>query len=216
MTIGIAIPTYIGHIQYLERLLDSIAESTVLPKQVSISISETSLFPTRQYPFDIILSQSEDRRNPAENTNIALSKLSTDIFSIIGGDDMVHPQRNEFILWAFKNKDTRAVVHNILQADEIDEEFLKYRYDKPNIFPRFLDTINSISLHPISSRDPYVGFHNAMISFRKDIFSLLQYNERDDLIYVEDSFFTRDLVRKGIFLTYIENRLAIYLKDTHR
>ncbi len=39
MTLGIAIPTYIGHLNYLTQLLDSLEQSTILPNQVSISIS---------------------------------------------------------------------------------------------------------------------------------------------------------------------------------
>jgi hypothetical protein len=40
MTIGIAIPTYVGHIHLLDRLLDSIALSTVQPNEVAVSMSD--------------------------------------------------------------------------------------------------------------------------------------------------------------------------------
>lgn len=39
MTIGIAIPTYNNHLIFLNDLLTQISKSTILPKQVSVSIS---------------------------------------------------------------------------------------------------------------------------------------------------------------------------------
>jgi hypothetical protein len=39
MTLGIGIPTYIGHLWNLKNLLKQISKSTVLPTQVSVSIS---------------------------------------------------------------------------------------------------------------------------------------------------------------------------------
>jgi len=66
MTIGIAIPTYIGHIKFLERLLDSIEDSTVLPDQVVISASELKekLFIKDKYSFNITVLSPEGYRKP--------------------------------------------------------------------------------------------------------------------------------------------------------
>ena len=43
MTIGIAIPTHPTHVGYVYNLLEQINKSSILPNQVSISISEFSV-----------------------------------------------------------------------------------------------------------------------------------------------------------------------------
>ena len=87
-SIGYAIPTYKGHLIYLESLLDAIAESTVLPSEVSISISSTDeeIF-FKEYPFKLIVTKMLEPKNQSQNRNIAASKLTTDIITFFDGDD---------------------------------------------------------------------------------------------------------------------------------
>jgi len=219
MSIGIAIPTYKGHIEFLPRLLDSIAESTVLPNEVSVSVSEVDDIPEvllKEYPFILNVAINKNRRNPAQNTNTALRMLNTDILSIIGSDDMVHPQRNEFILKAFDNPKVNVVVHNILQSDVVDKDFFDIRYNDIDLLVDYIDTVTINSIHPISSMDDTIGFHNAMVSFKREIFDKFKYNENKSFIYIEDSLFTRELVKDGYHLSYIPHKLALYLKNPNR
>lgn len=215
MTIGIAIPTYIGHIELLDRLLDSIEESTILPTQVSISMSETIWLPMRNYPFDIIITHSDIKQNVARNSNIALSKLSTDILSVIGGDDMTHPQRNEFILSAFENEDTDVVVHNFLQSSEVDWLFLRNRYNRMELYVNYIDTLFPNIPYPTSAIK-HLDFANGFVSFRRKIFDQFKYDESPEMEYKEDSFYNRKLVESGIKISYIKQKLVLYLKNPFR
>jgi glycosyltransferase involved in cell wall biosynthesis len=113
MTIGVAIPTFSGHIHKLPRLLDWLDDSTVRPSQVSVSVSSCcQLELKRAYRFELIVSLSSHYKNPAQNRNLAASRLDTDIISFMDGDDLPHPQRNEFVLEAFRKDAIAALVHN--------------------------------------------------------------------------------------------------------
>lgn len=218
MTIGIAIPTYIGHVQYLERLLDSIAQSTILPKEVVVSISEVSEVPNilkHKYPFVINGYISGTKQNVAQNTNIALDMLTTDILSVIGGDDMIHPQRNEFILRAFENKNIDVVVHNFLQSDHVDHDFLNSRYNNMDLYVDYIDTIFPNQIYP-SSKIEHLDFANGFVSFRNEIFRKFKYNESPEAEYIEDSLYTRNLVESGYKISYIKQKLVLYLKNPYR
>ena len=99
MTIGIAIPVGKKDVIYLPRILDSLAESTIQPSQVSLSISGISKYQLpKEYDFEIIVSQVNYNLGAAANRNIAANNLSTDIISFIDADDMTHVQRNEYII----------------------------------------------------------------------------------------------------------------------
>lgn len=219
MTIGIAIPTYVGHIHLLERLIDSIAQSTVMPTEVAISMSEISEIPTflgkKSYPFVVNCHVWGTKMNVAQNTNTALSMLTTDILSVIGGDDMMHPQRCDFLLRAFQNRQVDIVVHNFLQSDHVNEDFLKSRYDLMELYIDYIDTVFPNQIYP-SNKKEHLDFANGFISFRSGIFERFKYDESPESEYIEDSLYTRALVEAGYGISYIKQKLVLYLKNPYR
>lgn len=215
MTIGIAIPTYIGHLHLLDRLLDSIAKSTVLPSQVCVSMSECGREITKDYPFELIVLCTPLKQNVAQNTNQALNMLSTDIVSVIGGDDMTHPQRNEFILRAFENDKIDVVVHNFLQTEQVDQKFLDSRYGLMELYVNYIDTLFPNIPYPTSAIE-HLDFANGFVSFRRGIFQRFKYDESPEAEYIEDSLFNRRLVESGYKISYIRQKLVLYLKNPYR
>ena len=105
MRLGVAIPCFIKHIDHCYKLLDSINEQSRLPDQVIVSCSSSKPedFVKREYKFPLTVITSEERKNSAQNRNIAASKLDTDVISFIDADDIMHPQRLEVIENAFKH-----------------------------------------------------------------------------------------------------------------
>jgi len=214
MTIGIAIPTYIEHIKYLDRLLDSIEASTVKPDEVSICMSECD-WKGGEYSFKLLITQLNDRKNPAQNLNTAISCLSTDIVSIIGGDDMIHPQRNQFLLEVFKHPHIHVVVHNFEYGKNENDYALLKDYDEIILHIDCLDTVTDKQIFPIcSSRD--IQYANGFGTYRREIFEQYFFNESEAAEFKEDSFFNRNLVIDGYKITYIENKLALYIKNPNR
>ena len=118
MKIGVAIPCYVGHLDKLLNLLDSIDNQTRLPDKVVVSCSSTidhQVFPNYKFPFEIVYDEA--KKNTAQNRNIAAERLlDNDAISFIDADDIMHPQRIEFIERAFEGGAGIVNPHsNILQ-----------------------------------------------------------------------------------------------------
>lgn len=208
MTLGIAIPTYIGHIQHLTRLLDAISKSTVLPEQVSVSVSSfDGELDLSTYPFELIISKTLDYKNPSQNRNIAASKLTTDIISFIDGDDLPHINRNEFILKSFEIGSS-VVTHDYHtfqgELGQISDYIGDLIYLK-----EYIDTYISYDIFP-RNKDNHLSYHNAHITISKNIFDKFKYDENEELKYREDSEFNSRLVKNGHKICYISNKLSYY------
>lgn len=210
MTLGIAIPTYSGHLYNLHILLDQIAKSTILPIQVSVSISslnEDLNFP--DYPFELIITKSKDFRNTSQNCNIAASKLTTDIISFFGGDDLPHVKRNEYIIESFKNG-CNVVVHNYLNKDKSAKEFTD-DIGEMELYVDFIDKCTSEVLYPISELEKDIVYANGPISISKEIFNKFKYDETEDFFKKEDAIYNTNLVKNGYKISYIKNKLMLYI-----
>lgn len=102
---GVAIPCYKPHLKKLTRLLDSIENQTVKPTRVVISSSETNapdvVHLDKKYSFDVTFILHNDIKTHSQNRNIAsklLTGLGFEYVSFMDADDVMHPQRCEFIL----------------------------------------------------------------------------------------------------------------------
>ena len=211
MTLGIAIPTYVGHINLLKRLLYSISKSSVLPNQVSISISSyNGDLDFEEYPFELIITKTSERKNPSQNRNIAASKLTTDIISFIDGDDLPHNKRNEYILNSFEYG-CDSVVHNYFQNSDHGSNWFETDMDKINYLHEYIDKIFPDCQFAKSSLH-HQDYHCAHISVKKEIFESIKYNESSEIEYSEDSEYTKQLIKNNIKISYLSNRLSQYVK----
>ena len=94
MKISLVIPCYINHINKLINLLESLEFQTRPPDEVIISCSSTNDFIVlREYVFPVKMYIHEEKKNAAENRNIATSKIKedTDIICFFDADDKMHP-----------------------------------------------------------------------------------------------------------------------------
>jgi hypothetical protein len=210
MTIGIAIPTYSGHLYNLKDLLYQISKSTILPSQVSVSISSfDGDLELSDYPFELIITKSSEFRNVSQNCNIAASKLTTDIISFFGGDDLPHIKRNEYIIKAFESG-CNSVVHNYINSRKNVKEFTD-DIGEIQLFIDYIDTYTSDKSYPISSKEPLICYANGPISISKEIFNKFKYNESSSFFKTEDTIYNSNLVKNGYNISYIKNNLMLYI-----
>ena len=210
MTIGIAIPTYSGHLYNLENLLTQISKSTVLPLEVSVSISSfDGDLNLGEYPFKLIITKNSEFRNVSQNCNTAASKLNTDVISFFGGDDLPHIKRNEYILKSFKYG-SDAVVHNYINAKKNITEFID-DIGELEFYLNYIDKVSEKPLYPISSVGGEVCYANGPISVSKEIFNKFNYNESQSLFKKEDAIYNRNLIENGYKISYIKNNLMLYI-----
>jgi len=124
MKIGVAIPCFIKHIDRCYELLDSINNQIRLPDQVVVSCSSSKAtdFVQKNYKFPLVVITTEERKNAAQNRNIAASRLDTDIITFFDADDRMHPQRLQAIEKAFEQT-ADIVLHSYFLDKECEQEF---------------------------------------------------------------------------------------------
>jgi len=214
MTLGIAIPTYSGHLFNIKNLLDILQNSTVKPNKVSISCSSQSESITFEdkYDFELIINITEGYRNPSQNRNIAASFLDTDIISFIDGDDLPHFQRNEFIMESFKDDNVIVLLHDYHQSRFINNDFIYSKYEKLNLMVNYIDTVfpNGYTGSKIPNHN--YAHHHAHLSIKRELFNKIKYDEDQSLLYREDSVYVKELVLNGDKISFISNKLSQYIK----
>ena len=214
MTFGIAIPTYNKHICHLGDLLNSIESNTVLPDKVSISCSEINdKIVLRDYPFEILLSETGEYRNASQNRNIAAYALHTDIISFIDSDDISTPYRNEYLINSFKNENVKVIVHNFSVFSRISGVINNIVERSPiELKINYLNVMRSNIAFPVNNEDNIIKkMHCGHVTMTKDIFNLFKYDQ--GIVRSQDTELLQRIVNKGIPISYIVNELSYYRND---
>ena len=206
-TISVVVSCYKKHLMKLMRLLDSIAQQTVHPLEVIVSSSscEPSDVPVlAHYPFPITLILHRERKNAAQNRNIAIKLARADIVSFFDADDIMLPRRLEAIREAFV-QGARFVVHNFTQNLEATDAETG---GEIVIEHRVLQRAPSLCI--VHTRDFRIPLHHSQSSVARDILRTIQFHEEVAYERREDAVFCGDVVVSGCPTAYIANKLAIY------
>ena len=214
MKIGVAIPSYYGHISRLFDLLDSIENQTILPDKVVVSCSSTNSFEnTKKYNFSLDIIITSDKHNASQNRNIAaLNLLNMNYITFIDADDIMHPQRIEMLLYAFKTYNSDIILHNYINEIPIFA---------PNIFQNILNInirtntlIQSASgciTHIDGYNDTIDKIHHSQVTIKTEIFTQVKFPEEDIYNRKEDCVFCyRVFSLPNIKHAYIQNELSYY------
>ena len=208
-TLGVAIPCYIKHIPKLLELLDSIEAQTRKPDVVSISCSSTAEgeFPKlRDYGFGVLVSTCEERRNAAQNRNIAARKLDTDLISFFDADDNMHPQRIEGLYMAF-SEPCDIVLHSYLMDKETEQPYTHIQPFK--IIRNKLSQCYSGCI----KLDYAARIHHSQVTVRKEMFEMSPFSENKEHEVKEDCVFCyRIFGLPGIRSAYISDPLSKYIQ----
>jgi hypothetical protein len=192
--------------------LDSIEIQTHKPNKVVVSSSSTKdNIEVKKYSFPLEIIITEERKNAAENRNIAASILNdVDYITFIDADDIMHPQRIEILLKVFNNSNCDIILHN-------------YSLDNSN----FLNEIENIDFRENELIRCYSGcirhfdydkynilsqrIHHSQCSIKRHIFDIVKYPEEKDFYSREDCVFCyRIFSIPNIKNVYISNKLTLY------
>lgn len=195
ITIGVAIPCYEGHLQALGRLLESIEGQSRKPDMVIVSCSSatssTNPYSSHSYSFPLRILFHSDKKNAAQNRNIAASQLNTDIITFMDADDTMHPQRIAVIETCFTRYPHVAIlIHNCnLDASEPFEH-----YQDLNCFQ-----FNRLFRCPSGSTQhkdyPYIGvLHNGQPSVPRSVFTRMPFDETPASHGREDTVFCTTII----------------------
>ena len=219
MSLGVAIPTYIKHYFLLQPLLENITKSTVKPDMISVSCSsmiQTDDVHTNVNGVPVFISYSRRTLNPSQNRNRAISKLNTDFVSLIDGDDLMHPQRIEYVKNVLlQNPDIAGVYHSYKEAPlaQYNEPF--ERLNGPLLMRDVIHpNADGLGLHVNDGTSTSYPFHHAHGTFRRDVLQKIPFDERPEYKYMEDSVHATAVYRSGMPLAYLANPLTRYIRGT--
>ncbi len=194
LTLGIAIPCYKNHIGPLKNLLDSIERQTKKPDKVVISSSSTEqkdLPQFEHYSFPFFIITTSEKKNAAQNRNIAASHLDTDIISFIDADDLIHYQRLEIIYKCFISTNCKLVLHSFQWGRRPDTE-ITYYID-PEYQKGVLYNYAGLRVNHAIYNDPDI-IVNGYSTITKDIFNIIKYDESESQFGREDTEFNLQII----------------------
>lgn len=214
MRFGVAIPCYKYHLPQLKRCLDSIEAQTLKPDQVVVSCSSTeeAELPQYNYSFPLTILTKSERQNAAQNRNRAATALQDiDLISFFDADDVMHPQRLEFIKSAFCQLPTSQIVfHSYIDEHNLQEEFQYYQY------PRFQNEvcIRTPSGCVIVEHCWQTPIHHSQATVAAEVIKSHQFPEAQELERREDALFCGNVVAaypgRNV---YLDNKLSKYYME---
>jgi glycosyltransferase involved in cell wall biosynthesis len=212
MRIGVAIPCYKYHIPSLKRCLDSIERQTYKPDEVIVSCSSSipTDIPTYNYSFPLRVIVRPERRNAAENRNLAATALTTDIVSFFDCDDEMHPQRIQILLDVFHETRPDISLHSFLEREETKQPFAQIQ--NPRVIPNRLRRAPSGCA--ILEGDYSSRIHHSQATVSKFVLSRIQFKEDIGHERREDAVFCGDvLAMPGVQSVYIADPLSKYYME---
>ena len=214
MKIGVAIPCYYGHIERLYDLLDSIEKQTIFPTKVVISSSSTSKFSlnkTYSFPLSVIITVG--KQNAAKNRNItALNLLDMDYITFIDADDIMHPQRIEFLLKGFQTYDSDIILHNYFEWTKgTIDSFFKNKQELKIRTHTLVQSLSGCITQINGYSDKVDKIHHSQVTIKKKIFEQVKFPEEREFETKEDSVFCyRVFSLPNIKHAYIQNEISYY------
>lgn len=215
MKIGVAIPCYKGHINKLYELLESIENQTRIPDKVIVSCSSTNAETIpffKKYAFPLEFISTEEKKNAAENRNIASSKQKDmDYISFFDADDIMVPQRIEFIEKVIEKESPDIILHNFYLNNEntmITEknESVLYKINSLRQCP------SGCILHKeYSPNSKIYHIHHSQPTVKRCLLDKVKFPEEIEFNTREDSVFCYNIFDlPNIRNAYIQNELSIY------
>lgn len=210
MRLGVAIPCYKHHISVLKRCLDNIEAQTRRPDMVVVSCSSCDAedVPAYSYSFSLKVLTHKERKNAAENRNLAAKELSgCDILSFFDSDDVMHPQRLQCIEEQFNTYPCDILLHNFWLDEECTQPF--------QLYPSFQAEHNVLRRAPtgcaVVEGRYHLRIHHSQVSVSAFAFGRIQFKEDPGNERREDAIFCGDvLAMPGVQSVYVHNSLSKY------
>lgn len=209
MTIGVAIPCVEKHIIHLTNLFDSIEAQTVKPDQVIVSCSSVSepVKIAKTYSFPLKIISNAEPKNSSQNRNIAASHLSTDYVSFFDADDIMYPQRIEFITRVIDTYHSDIIIHNF----DVKKPEVTPLYDELLLLTDSLVASHTGCLAHKKIPENIYGIHHGQVTVVRSIWESMKFPEDKEYIGKEDSIFcSRIVATPSIKNCYILQPLSFY------
>jgi glycosyltransferase involved in cell wall biosynthesis len=215
--ITVCIPCYKYHIPKLKRCLDSIELQTIHPEEVivscSSSIKEDIPF-ANEYSFQLQIITTTERKNAAQNRNIAAAAAKSKYVSFFDADDSMHPQRIEAIYTAFqKFPDTEIILHSFYLPEESKQIQEWTMHSQFSFFQNKIVRADSGCVVYTSTGRQHI--HHAQVSVSKRVWYIVKFNEGVNYERREDTVFCNSCFSRipTIQSVYILEQLSKYFEE---
>ena len=225
--ISVIIPCIPRDIKYLNRLLISIKNQTVLPYEVIICISEIDILQSKeiyeklkihQLPLKIV--NSVEKKNSSQNRNIGIKNANGNILTFMDADDVMHPKRIFYINKYFREYNPYIFLHSYLKGLNIENISIN---EKPAISDGIYvwDLLMKNNGRIVNIEDGYAKWgilaraHHGHITIRKEVADKIKFREEDQFKKGQDSIFIRDIInhygRNKNTLLFVDIPLSGYI-----
>jgi hypothetical protein len=186
---------------------------TVKPDMVVVSCSSSAPedIPTYKYSYPLRVITHKERKNAAQNRNIASAALDTDIVSFFDCDDEMHPQRIEALKKGFEtHSGLDIILHQFLINHEVNQPF--------EFYPNFSTQFDCLSRSPtgcaVYKHNWSERIHHSQVTVSKFVLGRIQFKEDPSNERREDALFCGDvLAMPNCQNLYIFNKLSKYYME---
>ena len=225
--ISIIIPTYPPHFHKIDNLICNIIGQTSYPEEVIICASQCSeedgkilqntLISKYEPLFNIIVSTTVERNNPAENRNRGISFSKNKYIMNLDCDDFSHCRKVEIMYYLIQNNpDIDLICHNYVLDNIPCSETLNFNININN-----LKTYNDVEKYKLATRNMLnvkpnctnmvienKWIHHAHIVFNKN--TGIRFNETKEYFKREDGKLCQEFLFSGKNLLYLDEKLTLY------
>ena len=162
---------------------------------------------TTSYPYVVGEDGNDNKKAMLRHTFL----LKSNTYSIIkevkfeGTDKWI--KRNEYLLDSIK-QGSKIIVHNY-QMGINDGIVCDNPIGELVLLKEYVDTYLDERRFPVGSKG-HQDYHNAHITLVKSVFDEFKYDESPEFFKCEDSIYTSNLVKNGLKICYISNKLSFY------
>jgi len=202
-TVSVVIPCHCAHAKYLKECLERFANSTVIPDEIIISVSEAykvqseiHMLVSTSWPFYLKILQWNEKIDAAGNRNRASEIASSDVIICQDADDLPSLNRVEVIKYFFMNYNVELLVHTLFQQVDV---------------PRNYDEIETIVPYRVNRPYPY---GNGCPAYTQKVFKKVRWPEkvlREDIKFIRRAlrYFWENSIVLNVNLYEYRNSLTV-------
>ena len=214
-TIGVYIPVYWKHVQYMPRLMASIANQTKQPDEIIILFhvdQKTAAEKHSKWYGNAKIIYNDTPFIASIGRNILINHATCDIISFMDADDIMHNKRIEYIYQTMTNGKCDGVLHcynmnrkydgvNDWDAGELDNDHIIEINPNQRLPNKVISLATDGSLM-INAAGP--------ATYKRECFDNIRYPE--NMVRGEDSQLCIDMIKAGYHIGYIHNVIYSILK----
>jgi len=213
MKISVVLPCHVKDLNELKTALPSWVSQTIKPYEIIVYLKPVEpnynhgLYDINLNGINLKVITNDKNTTRGFSKNESIKETCGDIICVSDCDDLQHPEKLRYVTHVFKNNpDCGIFLHSYVFCDKnifnepFDENYELFESNHCETF----------GLDGIGKWNSVYHFHNAHVSFRKEIFDIHKFDESDEACGQDDSIFNNDGCMKNIKTLSTPKKLVSY------